>query len=183
MFPTKSNMVSKPSGSWECSCPRCRDAPSLCPLGPKGSWSTTPTKDSPGFSSTTSSGRSPRGGNSNPLQHSHHKNPRDRGTWWATVHEVGSQRVRRGTTGQLSTHTWPHLKLSDSSSSSKKLSHTVHWRCLSPWINAYNYLVWICLVLVYGCQTFSIVTCLLFNMIKEKAETAFLKRTISETIL
>ena len=182
MFPTKSNMVSNPAGSWECSCPRCREAPYLCPLGPKGSWSTAPTKDSPGLSSTTSSGRSPGGGNGNPLQHSHQKNPRDRGTWWATVHGVGSQRVRRGAPEQLSTHTWPHLKLSDSSSS-KKLSQTVRSRCLSPWISAYNYLIGICLVLVYDCQTFSIVTCLLFNMINEKAETVFLKRTFLETIL
>ena len=36
-------------------------------------------------------GRSPRGGNGNPLQYSCLENPMDRGTWWATVH--GSQRV------------------------------------------------------------------------------------------
>ena len=33
-------------------------------------------------------GRSPRGVNGNPLQYSHLKNPRDRGTWQATVHGV-----------------------------------------------------------------------------------------------
>ena len=31
-------------------------------------------------------GRSPGGGNSNPLQYSHLGNPMDRGAWWATVH-------------------------------------------------------------------------------------------------
>ena len=36
----------------------------------------------PGF------GRSPGGGNVNPLQYSHLENPIDRGAWLATVHEV-----------------------------------------------------------------------------------------------
>ena len=34
------------------------------------------------------SGRFPEKGNSNPLQYSCLGNPRDRGTWWATVHGV-----------------------------------------------------------------------------------------------
>ena len=42
-------------------------------------------------------GRSPEGGNGNPLQYSCLDNPMDRGAWWATV---------RGVTKQLSTHTW-----------------------------------------------------------------------------
>ena len=33
-------------------------------------------------------GRSPGGGNDNPLQYSCLKNPMDRGAWWATVHGV-----------------------------------------------------------------------------------------------
>ena len=33
-------------------------------------------------------GRSPAEGNGNPLQYSCLENPRDRGAWWATVHEV-----------------------------------------------------------------------------------------------
>ena len=33
------------------------------------------------------SGRSPGGGNGNPLQSSCLENPMDRGGWWATVHE------------------------------------------------------------------------------------------------
>ena len=34
------------------------------------------------------SGRSPGGGNGNPLQYSCLGNPMDRGTWWVTVHGV-----------------------------------------------------------------------------------------------
>ena len=34
------------------------------------------------------SGRSSGGGNGNPLQYSCLENPKDRGAWWATVHEV-----------------------------------------------------------------------------------------------
>ena len=34
------------------------------------------------------SGRSPGGGNGNPLQYLCLENPMDRGTWWATVHGV-----------------------------------------------------------------------------------------------
>ena len=34
------------------------------------------------------SGRSPGGGNGNPLQYSFLKNPMDRGAWWAIVHGV-----------------------------------------------------------------------------------------------
>ena len=34
------------------------------------------------------SGRSPAGGNGNPLQYSCLENPTDRGAWWATVHRV-----------------------------------------------------------------------------------------------
>ena len=35
------------------------------------------------------SGRSPGGGNGNPLQNSGLENPMDRGAWWVTVHGVG----------------------------------------------------------------------------------------------
>ena len=38
------------------------------------------------------SGRSPGGGDGNPLQDSCLKNPMSRGAWWATVH--GIERVR-----------------------------------------------------------------------------------------
>ena len=34
------------------------------------------------------SGRSPGGGNGNPLQYSCQENPTDIGSWWATVHGI-----------------------------------------------------------------------------------------------
>ena len=45
------------------------------------------------------SGRSPGGGNGNPLQDSCLKNPMNRGAWWATVHRI----AKSDTTEQLST--------------------------------------------------------------------------------
>ena len=38
-------------------------------------------------------GRSPEKGNDNPLQYSCLENSRDRGAWWATVHEVKKSRT------------------------------------------------------------------------------------------
>ena len=40
------------------------------------------------------SGRSPRGGNGNPLHYSCLVNPMDRGAWWAIVHRVEKSRTR-----------------------------------------------------------------------------------------
>ena len=40
------------------------------------------------------SGGSPGGGHGNPLKYSCLENPRDRGTWWATVHGVTESRTR-----------------------------------------------------------------------------------------
>ena len=42
-------------------------------------------------------GRSPGGGNGNPVQFSCLGNPMDRGVWWATVHEVTKSRTRLNT--------------------------------------------------------------------------------------
>ena len=47
------------------------------------------------------SGRSPGGGQGNPLQCSCLENPMDRGAWWATVLRVAKSRTR---VKQLSTH-------------------------------------------------------------------------------
>ena len=40
------------------------------------------------------SGRSPGGGNGNPLQYSCLENPMDRGAWWAMVHSVTKSQTR-----------------------------------------------------------------------------------------
>ena len=40
------------------------------------------------------SGRSPGGGNGNPLQYSCPENPRDRGAWWAAVYGVAQSWTR-----------------------------------------------------------------------------------------
>ena len=39
-------------------------------------------------------GRSPGGGNGNPLQYSCLENPTDKGAWWATVHGVAKSQTR-----------------------------------------------------------------------------------------
>jgi len=39
------------------------------------------------------SGRSPGGGNGNPLQYSCLENSMDRGAWWATVHGVAKSQT------------------------------------------------------------------------------------------
>ena len=39
-------------------------------------------------------GRSPGGGNGNPLQYPYLENPMDRGAWWATVHSVAKSWTR-----------------------------------------------------------------------------------------
>ena len=49
--------------------------------------------------STPESGRSPGGGNDNPLQYFHLENSKDKGAWRATVHGVAKSWT------QLSTHT------------------------------------------------------------------------------
>ena len=56
------------------------------------------------------SGRSPGGGNGNPLQYSCLDNPKDRGAWWATVQMVAKESA---TTERLSTqaHSIRHASL------------------------------------------------------------------------
>ena len=39
-------------------------------------------------------GRSPGGGNGNPLQYPRLKNPMNKGAWWATVHRVAKSQTR-----------------------------------------------------------------------------------------
>ena len=40
-------------------------------------------------------GKIPVGGNGNPVQYPHLKNPMDRGSWWATVHGVAKSWTRQ----------------------------------------------------------------------------------------
>ena len=42
-------------------------------------------------------GRSPAGGNGNPLQYSCLGNPMDRGAWWATFHRVAESNMTEAT--------------------------------------------------------------------------------------
>ena len=55
-------------------------------------------------------GRSPGGGDGNPLQYSCLENPTDRGAWWATVHGVTKSWAQLK---RLSTHTQYHLCASE----------------------------------------------------------------------
>ena len=58
---------------------------------PRGSVVKTPptnARDTGDAGSIPGSGRSPGGGNGNPLQYSCLGNPMDRGAWWAAVHQV-----------------------------------------------------------------------------------------------
>ena len=53
----------------------------------------TNTGDIRDASSIPGLGRSPGGGNGNPLQYSYLENPMDRGAWQATVHGVAKSRT------------------------------------------------------------------------------------------
>ena len=60
------------------------------------------------------SGRSPRGGHSNPLQCSFLENPMDRGAWQATVHKVVKSWARLkhlGTQAQMNGYSFVPVKL------------------------------------------------------------------------
>ena len=46
-------------------------------------------------------GRSPEIGNGNPLQYSYLENPKDRGAWWATDHEIANTRTQLSTKSTL----------------------------------------------------------------------------------
>ena len=55
---------------------------------PDGSAVKNPSADTGEAGSILGLGRSPGGGNGNPLQYSCLENSMDRGAWWATVHGV-----------------------------------------------------------------------------------------------
>ena len=53
-------------------------------------------------------GRSPEGGNGNPLQYSCLENPMDRGAWWATLHGVTKSQTWLGTHAQNHQLSWSY---------------------------------------------------------------------------
>ena len=57
----------------------------------------TGDRDVRDLGSIPGSGRSPGGGNDNPLQYSCLENPMARGVWWATVHGVTKSWTRLNT--------------------------------------------------------------------------------------
>ena len=57
------------------------------------------------------SGRSPEGGNGNPLQYSYLGNPRDRGGWWATVHGVTKNQMTEWLSSHICTHSCSALEV------------------------------------------------------------------------
>jgi len=59
-----------------------------------GSASKESACDTGDWGSIPESGRSPGGGNGNPLQYSCLENPMDRGAWWAVVHRIAKSRTR-----------------------------------------------------------------------------------------
>ena len=58
---------------------------------PGGSVVKNPPANAGDVGSVPGLGRSPGGGNGNPLQYSCLGNPLDRGAWWATVHGVAEE--------------------------------------------------------------------------------------------
>ena len=57
------------------------------------------------------SGRSPEGGNGNPLQYSCVENPMGRGAWQATVHRVTKSRTRLNTHALSSVQSLSRIRL------------------------------------------------------------------------
>ena len=79
-------------------------------------------------------GRSPEGGNGNPLQYSFLENPMDRGAWWTTVHGVAMSQTR--------------LKgLSTAHSTNESMEQKLKEWALFIKINIIKHLIW-CLVCV-----------------------------------
>ena len=71
-------------------------------------------------------GKSPRGGNGNPLQYSCLKSPMDRGTWWATVHGVAKvlDRNEHAHTAQVMQDlTWPGIRPIPPAVEAQNLNH------------------------------------------------------------
>ena len=57
------------------------------------------------------SGRSPGGGNGNPLQYSCLENSMDTGTWWATVHGVAKSQTRLSDGAHHLAQKWDYVQI------------------------------------------------------------------------
>ena len=85
-------------------------------------------RDAKDVGSILGSGRSPGGGNGNPLQYSYLENPMDRGAWWTTVHGV----AELNTTEQLSTHTHTHTHTLYLHNEEDRLWSHIAWTLCGP---------------------------------------------------
>ena len=56
-------------------------------------------------------GKSPGGGNGNPLQYPCLGNPMDRGAWWVEVHEVTELDINEHAHTRTHTHTHAHTRM------------------------------------------------------------------------
>ena len=65
----------------------------MCVFSP-GAVAKNPPANAEDTGSNPGLGRSPRGGNHNPLQHSCWDNPMDRGAWWVTVHGIAKSQTQ-----------------------------------------------------------------------------------------
>ena len=83
---------------------------------PDGAVVKNPPANTGDVSSIPGSGRSPEGGNGNPLQYSCLENPLDRGAWWATVHGV----AKLDTTERLNSSNTRHVGLAGVGSGSAR---------------------------------------------------------------
>ena len=85
--------------------------------------------------SVSGSGRSPGGGNDNPLQYSRLEYPMDRGAWWATVHGVAKGQI------QLSTHTHTHTHTHTFSSFVSVLECTLYLSSILLLVRVFHHLL------------------------------------------
>ena len=69
-------------------------------------------------------GRSPGGGDGNPLQYSFQENSMDRGAWWATVHRTAKRTEATWCIRQFTRHLWLPLP-PKAFSGSRKISNNI----------------------------------------------------------
>ena len=93
------------------------------------------TGDTRGMGSTPASGRSPGGGNGNPLQYSCLEYSTDRGAWRATVHRMAKSQTQL--TDWAQHHVWARILT--------RLSYTcrnIPWRGFKSWKHLSKLMLW-----------------------------------------